>query len=297
MFDRIFLPARSFRRVCRYVCHDEQRAEVIYQEGVRGHDHRLMAYDFNAISQLRTRTQKPVFHGVLSFHADERMDDAKMIEIAGKFLDKIRLKDMQYVVTKHIDKAHLHVHIIANRIDYKGKYIDQSWDHLQAMKATRELVQEYKLMLHPRKIVQQTNLQALDARDAKRYKIYQAIKDSLPSCRNFAELQNRLLKLGVETRYRYNERTGRREGVSFRYERQAFKGGKVDPAFTLHKLEQALVQRHQLSIWEKEKIAFREKQQALSDQLKKDIPPVQEKLTPLQTPAQKQQHKHKLRIS
>src|ERR1700743_3721354 len=101
MTGRIFDRASSFQKICRYICKDETNAKVLYQEGVRGHDYRLMAHDFEMIHSLRPGVGKPVFHAVLNFHQVEQLDDARMVEIARKYLAGIRMTNTQYAIVKH----------------------------------------------------------------------------------------------------------------------------------------------------------------------------------------------------
>src|SRR5579859_2646406 len=151
MVARVFHRSKSFRAICRYLCKDEARAEVLYQEGVRGHDYRLMAQDFETIHAQHAGRQKMVFHAVLDFHPSERIDDAKRIEIAQKYLEGVEMTNTQYALVKHRDKSHLHVHIVANRIDKDGIYIDNYPEVLKSNDANRKLVQEYGLKLPGKK--------------------------------------------------------------------------------------------------------------------------------------------------
>ena len=114
------LPANSFYHTCRYVC-QKKGAEVLIAEGVRGHDYKLMAEDFLRQQQSRPSKGKAVFHSILSFHPDEKPSDEQLKEIARKYLDQLGIVNTQFSVSKHTDKAHLHLHIIANLVDNNGK--------------------------------------------------------------------------------------------------------------------------------------------------------------------------------
>jgi Relaxase/Mobilisation nuclease domain len=259
MMNRVFPAARSYYDVCRYVCQEQRRVEILAQDGVRSHDYRLMARDFELIGELYAGKQKPVFHGIIDFYPGEKVDDAKMVEITRKYLERIGLVHTQYVIAKHIDKAHLHIHIIANRINYDGKFIKSYKKEVNSIEMTKDLIREYNLIPMQRKDLQRVNFGSLNKVDAKRYRIYQSIMDHLPACRNLEELEGRLSKLGIETRYRCDEQTGERQGISFRLENQAFRGGKIDQSCSLHRLEKTLAERQELALWE-------QKQSAVVDQ-------------------------------
>ncbi len=111
MISKILPAARSFHSCCRYVCQDQSRAEVLKAEGVRGHNYKSMAQDFEHQRNLRPDKHQAVFHAVLSFYPGENVADKKMVEIAENYLERIGMVNTQYVVAKHTDKEHPHMHI------------------------------------------------------------------------------------------------------------------------------------------------------------------------------------------
>jgi hypothetical protein len=216
-----------------------------------------MARDFEMIYQLHPGRTHPVFHLVLDFHPDERWDDARMVEIAQKFLPEIRMINTQYAIIKHTDTSHTHMHIIANRIDYNGNYIQTYPEILNSNDAVRKLVREYNLIPAGSKNLRQTNFDALDNSETRKYAIYRSIKECLPGCRGLEELEQRLLLLGIDTQYRMDKNGGQRIGISFRYQNEAFKGSNIDRELSLGRLEQTLGQRQELTQWEAEKLTLR----------------------------------------
>ena len=296
MLNKLFPAAQSFYRTCRYVCHDPKRVELLSREGVRGYDYRSMARDFKEIRDLRPQNGKPVFHAVLDFHPDEKIDDARMVEIAKKYLAELGYANAQHVIAKHTDKPHIHMHIIANRVDNNGVFINGFWDMVHSADITKKLTEEYKLRPLAKKDLRLANMEAANKSYVRRYELYRHIRDTLPGCKSLSELIIRLSKVGVYTRVRRNEQTRQKEGVSFWYDGEAFKGRKVDPAFSLPRLLETLSQQ-ELAISEQEKMALQAKQQPVLSQPAKEIPSEKQQLpTPL-PPVQKPKHKFKLRIS
>jgi len=234
---------------------------------VRAYDLGLMEADFELQHGWAYEREKPVFHGVLSFPAGEDPGDEKMVEIARKYLKEIDMWPTQYAIVKHKDTAHLHLHIIANRVSNDGTIIGEGLLIERGIKAAQKLTEEYKLMPNHGKNLKLTNLEALHEPDAKRYRIYQAIKAHLPGCRNMEDLEKRLLAEGISMRYRYDPASGERQGISFRYQRCSFKGSRVDKEFSLRKLERtiALQQRQGLSQDDQQELLQSRKQQLRQD--------------------------------
>jgi len=231
---------RSFYGCCRYVCQDLKRSIVLETEGVRGHDYRLMAQDFEMQHELRANKQKAVFHSILSFYPGENPSDDKMIEIAKNYLIQAGIRDTQYSITKHIDKKHLHLHVIANLVNNRGDAISDSWIGARSKRVSQALCLKYELKQALRKNLKLTNLEALSEYEATKYKIYETITDALPRCQNLEHLQQELLKLGIDTLYKYKSQTQELQGISFKMGGYSYKGSQIDREYSIARLENTL---------------------------------------------------------
>lgn len=235
MISKIVL-ASSFYHTGRYIM-EKPGAEIIVSEDVREHDYKLMAEDFETQRELRPSKGYACFHAILSFYPGEKPSDEMMKEIAQKYLKELGIVNTQYVITKHTDKAHLHMHILANMVNNDGKAISDSWIGLKGKKVAQRLTQEYKLIPALEKNLRLTNLEALSQSESTKYQIYIAISENLPKCRTIEDLEARLLKLGIETQYKYKGQTQEKQGVSFKKDNVCFKGSQVDRKFSLAGLE------------------------------------------------------------
>ena len=201
------LTGHSFYGSVRYVHQDESRATILATEGVRDHNYKLIIQDFELQHQLRPSKKQACFHGILSFYTGENTGDKTMVEIAKKYLAEIGITNTQYVITKHTDKAHLHMHVIANMVDNNGNVIKDNWIGYRAKKAAQQLTQEYRLTPAIKKDLALTHPEALNDSEVNRYTIYAAITELLPSCRNMEELKARLRTLGIEMQYKFKSGT------------------------------------------------------------------------------------------
>ena len=240
MLGKVFLTGKGFRETCAYCCERQSNALVLDAEGVRWHNQEVMAEDFERQHQLMPEKEKPVFHSVLTFSPGEQVEDARLVEIGRKYMEKIGMVDTQYAFIKHTDKAHLHVHVIANRVNNQGQPIGKGLIIERSIKAAQDLTQEYGLVPEQGKRLALTRREALHEPDAKRYQIYEAISEVLPRCRGLDDLEKELLRKGVTMRYRRDRETGERQGVSFRFGNRSFKGSQVDNGYSLKGLERKL---------------------------------------------------------
>ena len=276
MQGRVFLTAKSFGETCAYVCERQSMAIVLDVEGVHPYDQRLMAADFEEQHhRLMPEKEKPVFHAALTFPPGEEVSDQKLVEIGRKYLQKIEVVNTQYAFVKHLDKAHLHMHIIANRVNYDGKPTAKGLVIERSIKAAEELTREYGLRQDRGKRLSATRLEALHEPDVKRYQIYQAIQESLPRCRGMDDLEKDLLRKGITMRYRRDKETGEQQGISFRLENRSFKGSRVDNDYSLRGLERKLVLQQTMLLREKEQ---RDMVARLQQSMKPEIPEKKEPL-------------------
>jgi Relaxase/Mobilisation nuclease domain len=259
MISKIFITGKTFRESCFYVCEDLERSQILEAEGVRAHDLQLMAQDFETQQMWANQVkEKPVFHEVLSFPHGENPGDEKLLEIGRRQLEKIGMADTQHVIVKHTDKEHLHLHILANRVSNTGEIVGEGLVIERGIKAARELTDEYHLQPDQGKNLRETNFQALHEPDARRYRLYEAIKEVLPDCQRMEELEMRLLERGISTRYRIDRGSGERQGISFRIENYCFKGSEVDRAYSLKGLEGTLALQQKQAI--EQKLAMEQRQ-------------------------------------
>jgi hypothetical protein len=259
MISKTFITGKTFRESCLYVCEDLERAQILEAEGVRKHDLGLMAHDFETQQTWANQVKEnPVYHTVLSYPHGEDPGDEKLVEISNRFLQKIEMADTQHIIVKHTDKEHLHLHILANRVSNNGEIVGEGLVIERGIKAARELTEEYHLQPDQGKNLRETNFQALHEPDARRYRLYEAIKEVLPDCQRMEELEMRLLERGISTRYRIDRGSGERQGISFRIENYCFKGSEVDRAYSLKGLEGTLALQQKQALEQKQAMEQRQ---------------------------------------
>jgi hypothetical protein len=229
-----------FYGALRYICQTLKQAEILAVEGVRGHDLKLMIEDFERQHSLKPEKNQACFHGILSFYPGEKPTDKQVLEIVGKYFEGLNIRDTQYAIVKHTDKAHLHIHLIANMVNNEGKSISDRWVALRGKKLAQKLTLEYKLTQALSKDLSLTQYHNLREPGQYQYKIYVAIRHHLRSCCSIDELEERLRPLGIEMQFKYKGHTNERQGVSFRLGEYCFKGSTIDRQFSYGNLERTL---------------------------------------------------------
>ena len=239
------ISASSFSGTVGYVMKEESR--ILEAEGITPPEVKDMVQDFKDQTLLNPRLKNTVGHISLSFSPKDapRMTDALMTQIAKEYMQKMGITDTQYLLVRHLDQPHPHCHLVYNRVGNNGQTISDKNIKLRNAKVCRELTERFGLHLAPGK--EAVRRERLREPDRTRYEIYDAIKENLPKCRNWNELEGRLKEQGINVRYKYCGSTSQKQGVLFSKNGLEFSGSKVDRAFSFSKLDRhfgQVQQRH-----------------------------------------------------
>ncbi len=93
----------------------------------------------------RPNLVKPVLHVALSAAPGERLTDDQWRAVADAYRKKMGLTNSQYVLVRHTDTGHDHVHLIINRVDFDGRTLTDSNDFARQEAALDEIEQQFGL--------------------------------------------------------------------------------------------------------------------------------------------------------
>lgn len=134
---------RGFRGCLNYNLNPDKGAQLI-GGNMTGNTARSLAQEFGEVRRLNQRVKTPCWHISLSAVPGEKLSDAQWSQVAERYLDNMEFdrKQHQYVVVRHNDTRHQHVHIVANRVAMDGSANYVKWHLKDTKKATRRLEQE-----------------------------------------------------------------------------------------------------------------------------------------------------------
>lgn len=153
---------QSFRSTLDYVLGKEE-ANII-DSNMGGSTPRQLAKEFGASRRLRSNLQRACGHIILSIpHRDashslgeyhEHLDDEQYVAIAHRWLKEMKflgegLHQSQYIIARHHDTDHEHIHIIASRIRMDSSVVSDSWDYRRSEVVVRQLEKEFGLEAAP----------------------------------------------------------------------------------------------------------------------------------------------------
>jgi len=120
------IKGRGFRGALDYDLNKEQGRVI--DTNMSGSTPRELAREFGEIRKLRPKLGKAVLHVSLSAAPGEHLSDEQWKQIAGRYLVGMGLEKNQYLVTRHTDTEHEHIHLLVNRIRFDGSVTSDSHD-------------------------------------------------------------------------------------------------------------------------------------------------------------------------
>lgn len=241
---------KGFRGVLNYVFGRAKSPELV-GGNMYGNDPRALAQEFGEWRELRPGLTRAVFHSSLSLpHGPggrEELTDAQWREVAERYLEHLGYGRSPFVVVRHRDTEHDHVHIVAARIGADGRAISDSHDFRRGEEVLRQLEREYGLtQVKSAHEVEKTALRPGEIRHLERTGEVSArlrLQDLLdraaadrPTMSAFLE---RLRAAGVEASPRVAT-TGRVSGISYGLDGTSFRGSALGRAYSWRGLQERL---------------------------------------------------------
>lgn len=232
----------NFNGAINYILDKGKNAEIIDSNGIRLKDNNSIINSFNTQLELNPNISKPVYHISLDFSAQDlnNLTNEKMKVIARDYMKKMNINDTQYIVVRHYDKEHPHIHLCINRIDNNGKSITNKNDRYRSEKICKELTVSNGLYYASGK--EKVKVHRLKEPDKSKYEIYHALKDLIPQSTNWLELQSNLQQRGISFKFKYKGNSDTIQGVIFSKNGFSFNGSSVDRNYSYSKIDYQLNQ-------------------------------------------------------
>ena len=231
----------NFARLVNYA-NNPKKARLIDSKDVRLDSNATIAASMQgqADDKPGRKLSNPVYHISLNFAREDgaRLTDELMAEIAREYMRRMGIVNTQYIVCRHTDTAHPHLHIVANRVDNDGRTISDSNDSRRSVDICRALTNEYGLHIANGK--EKVRRDRLRGKDRVRHRIYDAVRTALTTNRSWSELDKSLSRQGIQIRFRYDTSRGKIIGISFTADGCTFSGSKIDRTMSYYALDQRL---------------------------------------------------------
>lgn len=232
------IKGKGFRGALEYDLGKED-ARVI-DTNMNGDGARELAAEFREIRKLRPALSKSVLHVSLSAAPGEHLTDAEWTDVGQRYLIGMGLDRNQYIVTRHADTEHEHIHLVVNRIQFDGAVTSDSHDYRRHEILMRAIERDLGL--------QQVALSVdVERRAATKGEIEEALRTGRPSmrqqlqqlcdaaakdCTSFSQYAERLEAAGVELVPVSQLNGARLSGLSYRLDGVMMKGSDLGKRYS-----------------------------------------------------------------
>lgn len=167
-----------------------------------------------------------------------------MVSAVKEWMKRMDIHDTQYMIVRHFDADHPHVHLVFNLVDNFGKTIPMKKDYERSIEICKQLNLEYGFTGWQWDKKKDKNLDKLRNREWARENLRQTILSVLPGCRLWKSFESDLARVGVRMSFRYSKESRGTVGIVFSTDMFSCGGSKLDPQLRLLSLDRMF--QHQL---------------------------------------------------
>lgn len=149
-----------------------------------------------------------------------------MVKLALEYMEKMGIKNTQFIIARHLDKEHPHCHIVYNRVDNDGRCVSDSYEYYRSNAICKELKKKYGLTFGENK--DKVKVDRLKGRSKTRQEIYLAVQAAKRTAKDWTSFQRALAQKGISVRKKFRRGTTEVEGLSYIKDGQKFKASQVD---------------------------------------------------------------------
>ena len=214
---------------------------IVASDGVSLTSNATITASFKAQAKARSGVKNFVGHISLSFSPNdkEKVNNDLMAQIAREYMRRMGIVNTQFVVFRHQDQPHPHVHIVYNRVNNDGDAIMGDCNFRKSAAITKALTREYGLTFGKGK--KNVRRERLKGKDVIKYRIYDEVNASLKSCSSWQDLCEVLSPKGISLDF-VRDSDGSVRGVTFTDNESnvTFAGGKIDHSLSFDSINQLL---------------------------------------------------------
>lgn len=235
---------RGFRGALEYDLTKEKGQ--LLDTNMAGKNPRELAAEFGKIRKLKPNLGKAVLHVSLSAAPGEKLTDAQWRDIGQHYLTGMGLNNNQYVITRHMDTEHEHIHLVVNRIEFDGKVTSDSQDYKRQDALMRQIEKQFNLV--PVEAAFGLDGKKVAGRKAPtKGEIEEGIRTEQPSirlqlqrlcdtaaqdCDSVTQYRDRLAAVGVEIVPSFQLEGAKLNGLTYQLDGLVMKGGDLGKAYS-----------------------------------------------------------------
>lgn len=140
------IKGKGFKGALRYNLEKVEKgvAEVLDHSFVEVSEKTIMK-EIQMIRSHRPNLKKFFYHTSINFPPNENLSNQTMLQIGQDYLKESDFTQHHYIMFRHYDAGHPHLHILVSRIGYDGKVLSDSNDFARCERILRQLENKYNL--------------------------------------------------------------------------------------------------------------------------------------------------------
>jgi hypothetical protein len=144
------IKGKGFRGALRYNLEKVEKgiAEIL-EHSFASTAEKTILTEIQMVRIQRPNLKKFFYHTSINFPPGEDLPNDKMKQIGLDYLEANGFTQYQYIMCRHYDADHPHLHILVNRIGYDGSVLSDSNDYSRSEKILRDLEKKYNLTQVP----------------------------------------------------------------------------------------------------------------------------------------------------
>ena len=198
-----------------------------------------MTQEFNLIRQLRPGLGNAVLHVSLNLPYSDQLDDKEFASLGCDYLMKMGFDNNQFIMYRHTDTEHEHIHIVANRVRYSGRITNDSNIKRRSRKVLNDLERNYGLTQISIKACAKKSLDHKEIEKTLRTGglpikliLQERIGLAISRATDTTEFVKLLQELSISPRFNISKTTGRVSGISFNYQGIVYKGSTLGKKYS-----------------------------------------------------------------
>lgn len=205
-----------------------KEARLLYSEGLLTDTPKDIVDGFECQRHLNSRVQHWCGHISLSYSPEDsaRLSDEAMVKLALEYMEKMGIKNTQYIIVRHLDKEHPHCHIVYNRVANDGRCVSDSFEYYRSNAICKELKKMYGLTFGENK--DKVKVDRLKGRSKTRQEIYLAVQAAKRTAKDWTTFQRELAQKGISVKKKFRRNSTEVEGLSYTKDGRKFKASQID---------------------------------------------------------------------
>ncbi len=228
----------------------DKKAELLAANGVLMGTPEQIAADFNRHCLQNPDIGMAGVHIPISFSPDDapQLTNERLVDLSLQYMREMAIEpdNTQWLIVRHGDTQHPHVHLLLNRINLDGEAIDLSFSKTRSLHAVRKIEQAEGLTVAQEQTKKEGNLQRPDVQTRAAFvqEMGSLISRVLAKSTDLTDFSKQLKELNIKLTLTTSKRQGGIiKGVVFSKNGRYVRGSALDPALSGPQLMTKMAQK------------------------------------------------------